>query len=114
MRRVACILTVLGILCVAAGQAQANGGRHGGYYGGYYGGYHGGGHYGGYCRDTVVVRPPFFATPRFVVPLPPPQTVYPAVVYPPYSPVYPYRYYAPVPRAGFYYQGRGLSLGVGW
>ena len=99
MRRVACIVTVLGILCVATGQAQAHDFYH-----------HG--HHGGYYSDTVVVRPPYFITPQFVVPVLPPR----AVVYPQpiCQPAYGYRYYAPVPRAGFYYQGRGLSLGVGW
>ena len=101
MRRVACVLTVLGILCVAAGQAQADGWHHGGYYGGHHGGYYG----------NVVVRP-IFVSPQFAVPVLPP----PRVVYPPYTyrPACGYRYYAPAPSAGFYYQGRGLSLGVGW
>ena len=99
MKRVAYVLTVLGILCVAAGQAQAHDFYH-----------HG--HHGGYYSETVVVRPPIFVAPRFVVPvLPPPSVVYPPAVY---AAVHPYRCYAPAPRVGFYYQGRGLSFGVGW
>jgi len=90
---------VLGILCVAAGQAQAHDfHHHGGHHGGYY--------------APVVVRPLVWVAPRVVVPvLPPPVVVYRPAIYPP---VYRYRYYEPVPRAGFYYQSRGLSLGVGW
>ena len=90
MRRVALILTILGTLCVAAGQAQANDFHHGRGY--YYGGYHG----------PVVVRTPVWAAPAVVVPAP----VYPRV----YGP----RCYYPGPSYGFYYQGRGLSIGVGF
>ena len=39
MKRVAWILTVLGILCFAAGQAQAHDWYHGGHHGPYHGGY---------------------------------------------------------------------------
>jgi len=100
MKRVAWILTVLGILCFATGQAQAHdwyhGGHHG-YHGAYYGGYHG----------PVVVRPQVWVGPRVIVPVvPPPEVLYP--------PVYRYRYYEPVPSGGFYYRGRGLSIGVDW
>jgi hypothetical protein len=31
-----------------------------------------------------------------------------------YPPVYPYRCYTPLPYYGFYYQGRGISLGIGF
>jgi hypothetical protein len=102
MKRVAWILTVLGILCLAAGQAQAHDGR---YYGGHHGGYHGvyhGGFYG-----PVVVRPQVWVGPRVLVPVAPP----PVVAYPP---AYRYRCYEPIPSGGFYYRGRGLSIGVGW
>ena len=94
MKRVACVLTVLGILCVAAGQAQAHDFYHHTHHG------------------TVILSLPHWVAPQVVVAVPPP----PAVVYPQvfYPPVYRYRYYEPVPRAGFYYQGRGWSLGVGW
>jgi len=61
MRRVACILTVLGILCVAAGQAQAHDfHHHGGHHGGYY--------------APVVVRPLVWVAPRVVVPVLPPSS----------------------------------------
>jgi hypothetical protein len=108
MRRVAYVLTVLGILCLAASQAQANGGHHGGYYGGY----HGGGYHHGYYPGGVGFAQPVFVAPRFVAPV----LLPPRVVYPPYTyrPGCVYRYYEPAPRIGFYYQGRGLSLGVGW
>jgi hypothetical protein len=54
-----------------------------------------------------VVRPQVWVGPRVIVPVAPP----PAVIY---RPVYPYPYYQAVPSGGFYYRGRGLSLGVGW
>ena len=88
MRRVALILATLGILCVAAGQVQAHGYHHGhAYYGGYYG--------------AVVVRPPVVIAP-------------PVVVAPPIYPTYYPRCYYSAPSYGFYYQGRGLSIGVGF
>jgi hypothetical protein len=99
MRRIALVLTVLGILCVAVGQAQA----HGPYY------------YGGHHRAyyaPVVVSAPVWATPRVVVAAP--VVVYRRPVCYPSAYSYPSPYYAPVPRAGFYYQSRGLSLGIGW
>ena len=89
MRRVAFVLTVLGILCVAAGQAQAHDYyHHGGHHGGYYGG----------IRDTVVVRPPVFVTPQFVVPVLAPRAggLSVRLVYPP---VYGYRYFDAGARA---------------
>jgi hypothetical protein len=92
MRRVLMILAVLGILGLAAGQAQAHG-----YY--YHPAYHHG-YYGYYA--PVVVRP------AVVVPVAPPG------YYSAYPPVYGYRYYAPCPRYGVYYQGRGLSIGIGF
>lgn len=87
MRRFALMLATLGILCVAAGQAQAHGYRP--YYGGH--GYH-----HGYCAPAVVY-------PRVWAP--------PVVVVPPraYPPVYVAR-----PGTGFYYQGRGVSIGIGF
>ena len=98
MKRVALILTVLGILGFAASQVQAHDFyHHGGYHGGYYGSYYG----------PVVVRPPVWVAPRVVVPVPVP----PPVVY---RPAYGYPYCAPCPRYGFYYQSRGLSLGIGF
>ena len=97
MKRVAWILTVLGILCFATGQAQAHDWYHNGHHGPYHGGYYG----------PVVVRPQVVVVPRVVVPVgPPPEVVYP--------PVYRYRCYEPVPSGGFYYRSRGLSIGVGW
>jgi hypothetical protein len=98
MRRVALILAVLGVLCVGVGQAQAYGPYHHGHHRAYYG--------------PMVVRPPVWAVPQVVVAAPVVVYRQPACYPPVYS--YPYRYYAPVPRAGFYYQGRGLSLGIGW
>ena len=103
MRRVAFALTVLGILCVAAGQAQAHDFHHHGYHGGHY--------------APVVVRSQVFVAPRVVYPavVPTPTAICPQPLF--YRPVYSYPYYpyyAPVPRAGFYYQSRGLSLGIGW
>jgi hypothetical protein len=91
MRRIALILATLGILCVAVSQVQAHGYHHG--YGGYYRGYYG----------PVVVRPPVVVAPPIIV--------RPRVVYPP---VYGYRYYDPSPSGGFYYQGPGVSVGVGF
>jgi hypothetical protein len=100
MRRIALFLAVLGILGVAASQVQAHSYyHHGGYPHGYYGSYYGG-YYG-----PVVVRPPVWVGPRVVVPVGPPAVCRPAYGYP---------YYAPYPRYGFYYQGRGLSLGIGF
>lgn len=102
MKRVALILTVLGILCLASSQAYAHGGHRGGHHDGY--AVHHGGHYCG-----PVVRPQVWVGPRVIVPVAPP----PAVMYRPAYP-YAYPYYAPAPSGGFYYRGRGLSLGVGW
>jgi hypothetical protein len=103
MRRVAYVFAVLGILCVAASQAQA----HGGYYGGHHGGYH-----HGYYSGSIVLARPAFVTPQFAAPV----LLPPRAVYPPYycQPAYVYPYIQPAPRIGVYYQGRGLSLGVGW
>ena len=100
MRRVACILTMLGFLCVAASQAQAhNPYYHNGYHHGYYG--------------SVIVRPSVYVAPRVVYPVAScPTVVYPRPLY--YPPVYGYQYAYPVAAPGFYYQSRGLSLGVGW
>lgn len=102
MKRVACILTVLAIVCLAAGQVQAYGGHYGGYHGGY-GGHHGGhygAYYGGYHGPVVVA-------PRVVVPAYPPARVI-------YPPPYRYRCYEPAPVGGFFYRGPGVSIGVGW
>ena len=100
MKRVAWILTVLGILCFATGQAQAHDWYHDGHHGcheAYYHGYHG----------PVVVRPQVWVGPRVIVPVvPPPEVVYP--------PAYPYPYYQAVPSGGIYYRGPRLSIGVGW
>jgi len=91
MRRVALILATLGILCLAAGQAQAHPYHHG--YGGYYHGYY---------YAPVVVRPPVWVAPPVVVPAP---------IYPP---VYQSPCYYPAPAAGIYYRGPGLSIGIGF
>jgi hypothetical protein len=85
MRRVTLILAILGILCVAVGQVQAHGYHHN----------HGPAYYHGY-RGPVVMRPPVVIAP------------------PIYPPIYRPRCYEPVPYYGFYYQGRGLSIGVGF
>ena len=93
MKRVALVLATLGILCIAAASAQADGYHHGhGYHRGYYGGYYG----------PVVVRSPVWVAPPVVVPAP---------IFPP---VYRTRYCYPEPSYGFYYQGRGLPIGVGF
>ena len=97
MKRVALILAVLGILSVAAGQVQAHD-HH----------YYANPYYGRYCAPRVVY-PPVFIGPEAIVGGP---RIIPAPVYS--RPVYYPRYYAPVPRYGFYYQGRGLSLGIGF
>jgi len=97
MKRVAWILTVLGILCFATGQAQARDWYHSGYYGPHRGPYYG----------PVVVRPQVVVVPRMMAPPPPP----PPMMYPP---AYPYPYYQAVPSGGIYYRGRGLSIGIGW
>ena len=90
MKRVTLILATLAILCVTAGQIQAHGYHpgHGVYHHGY--------------RGPVVVRSPGWIAPPVVVRVPS------------YPPVYRYRYYDPSPSYGFYYQGRGLSIGVGF
>jgi hypothetical protein len=98
MKRIAWILTVLGILWMSAGAAQAD----------WYHGPHYGPHHHGYC-GPVVVRPPVVIARPVVVPVGPPP---PPVVY---QPVYPYScYYQPAPAGGIYYRGRGLSIGIGW
>ena len=99
MKRAVCLLTVLGILCVAASQAQAHDYYH-----------HGGRYHHSYF-GVVVPAPPVVVSPRVYYPVAPAPVVYPRAVY---YPTYRYRYCQPVPRGGFYYQGRGLSLGVGW
>ena len=92
MRRIALtLLMTLGTLCLAAGKVQAHEYHHG--------------HdhwYGGPRQEVVVVRPPLWIAPPVIAPV----RVYP--------PVYRYGYYCPAPSAGFYYQGRGLSIGVGF
>jgi hypothetical protein len=85
MRRFAMTLAVLGILCFAAGQAQADG--H----------YSHHGHHGWYA-PVIVPRPVVVARP--IVPV--------------YPPVCGYRYYQPWPASGFYYRSPGLSIGVGF
>jgi hypothetical protein len=98
MRRVAYVLAVFGILCVAASQAQAhNPYYHNGYHHAYYG--------------------PAFIGPRVVVVsrVAVPTAICPQPLF--YRPVYSYPYcpsYAPAPGAGFYYRSRGVSLGIGW
>ena len=89
MRRIALMLAILGILCVAAGQVQAHE---------YHYVY---GHHHGWCVP-VVVRPHVWVGPRAVIPVPVAR------------PVYPYGCYYPGPACGVYYQGRGLSIGVGF
>jgi len=85
MKRIVLTLATAGILCVAAaGQAMAHGHHH---------------HHGFYRPGVVVVRPP--------VVVPRPVVVAPRY----YAPVYPRCYHA-APAYGFYYQGRGLSIGV--
>jgi hypothetical protein len=91
MRRVTLILATFAMLFVAVGQAQAH--HPGGYYGGY--------RYGGYYPGPVVVRSPVWVGPRVIAPAPD-------------WPIYRARYYAPAPSYGFYYQGRGVSVGVGF
>ncbi len=88
MRRVALILATFAILCVTASQVQAHHHGHGYHHGGWYG--------------PAVVRPHAWVAPPMVMPVP---------VYPP---VYRPRYYYPTPGYGFYYQGRGVSVGVGF
>jgi hypothetical protein len=97
MKRAAWILTVLGILWMSAGAAQADWYHHGPHHGPYH---------HGYC-GPVVARPPVMVYRPMVVPVAPP----PPVVY---QPVYPYGYYRPAPVGGIYYRGRGLSIGIGW
>jgi hypothetical protein len=53
-----------------------------------------------------VVRPPVLLRPQLYVPAPAYYYYYPSV--------YPYRCYEPLPHYGFYYQGRGVSLGIGF
>jgi hypothetical protein len=105
MRRVTYVLAMLGVLCVAATQAQAYGPYH---HGGHNNGYYHGGYHHGYYGSVVVPR--VYVAPRWVVPAP--AVIYPRPLY--YRSCYDYPYYAPLPPAGFYYQSRGLSLGIGW
>jgi hypothetical protein len=98
------MLAAAALLCVAARGAQAHDFQyayrpHHGYQG-----YHG-----------PVVRWPVAMAPRVVVPV----RVAPRVVYRPDYGYYPYcaprpYYYGPSPYYGFYYQSRGLSIGVGF
>jgi hypothetical protein len=104
MRRVTFVLAVLGLLCVAVGQAQAYGPY---YHGGHHNAYHYGGYHNAYYAPVVVPR--VYVAPRVMVP----PVIYPRPLY--YRSCYDYPYYAPLPPAGgFYYQSRGLSLGIGW
>jgi hypothetical protein len=98
MRRALLVLTTLGILCFAGSYAQA-----GGYYHHGHGPYHHGPYHHGRFYGPVVVRPPVVYAPPIVV--------RPRVVYPP---VYGYPYYEPAAPFNFYYQGRGVSVGVGF
>jgi hypothetical protein len=91
MKRVALILAVVGILCLGIGQIQANDFHHG---------HHG--YYGGYRHGPVVVARPIWIAPAAVVP------------YAVYPPVYRPWYYYPGTASGFYYQGRGVSIGIGF
>ncbi|MEN6407672.1 MAG: hypothetical protein ABFC77_14525 [Thermoguttaceae bacterium] len=92
MRRAMMLLAVAGMLCVAAGQAEAHGPgpmRPHHYY-------HGG------RPPVVVMRPPMVVGPRYWVAPPPP------------PPMCPPPCYEPAPMSGFYYYGRGISIGVGF
>jgi hypothetical protein len=100
MRRVTLILATFAVLCLAAGQARADGYHHG------HGGY--GGHHGGYY-GPMMVRPLVRIAPPVVVPAP----IF-APAYPVAPTGYPYWNYYPGPSYGFYYQGRGVSVGVGF
>jgi hypothetical protein len=98
MKRIALILAILGILSVAVGNVQADEFHrgHGAHYGAYYGGHH---------HGPVVVRSPVWAAPLVVTPY---------LVHRPYY-YYGYpEYYYPRPSYGFYYQGSGLSVSVGF
>ena len=114
MKRAALVLTGLAILFVTANAAFARGYHHGPNHGHYYG-----------YRGAVVAPPPVLAgrvlTGPTMLVQPPPRVYYrPAPYYRPYyAPVTRYyapvpRYYAPAPRYNFYYQNRGLSLGIGF
>lgn len=94
MRRIALILVAFVTLGFAGGQLQAHDFHHG----------YGPGHHAyGFYREPVRMPPPAW------VPPPPVAAVrgYPPVVYRP-------RCYEPAPTYGFYYQGRGLSIGIGF
>jgi len=99
MKRIAMILAVLGILSVAASQVQAH--EHHYYY-------YAKPYYGRYYAPRVVY-PPVILGPEAMIGSP---RILPVPLYP--QPAYYPRYYAPVPRYGFYYQNRGLSLGIGF
>jgi hypothetical protein len=102
MKRVAMILAVLGILVAASSQVQAHD-HH------YSAKPHHGQYYSRYCGPSVVYPPVVYGPGAFVGgPRLLPIQSYSRPVY-----YYP-RYYAPVPRYGFYYQNRGLSLGIGF
>ena len=90
MKRITLILATFALLCLAGGQAQAHG-HHG---------HHG--HHGYHGRGRVVVHAPVWAGPRRFAPPP----VYRSVYRP--------RYYYAAPSYGFYYRGRGVSVGVGF
>lgn len=81
----------------AATLSSASTGFHG------YEGYHHG-HHGYYTNPHITCYPPVVRVPTVVVA--PPQPVY----------VQPYQYqnYYYGPSSGFYYQGRGISIGVGF
>ena len=99
MRRVLWMLATLGVLCTAVSQVQAHDG---------YEHHHGHGYYA-WERAPIVVAPR--VAPRVVEVVPEP--FYPPVAYPPVVYARPWRYY-PGPACGVYYNGPGLSIGVGF
>ncbi len=94
MRRITLILAAFVTLGLAGSQLQAHDFYHG----------YAPRHYGYRVHHAPVLAPPLV---RVAPPVIAPVRVYPPVVYRP-------RCYEPAPSYGFYYQGRGLSIGIGF
>lgn len=103
MKRIVLTLVAVAVLCIAANQAQAA--KVVVTAGGGYAPIHAVHHHPGWHHPVVVHRPVIVRPPVFV-------PTYPQVVYPPVYSV-PRVYYGS-PSGSFYYNGPGVSLGIGF
>ena len=103
MKRVVLALAAVAVLCIAASQVQAAGVAvtAGGWGPPVHAVHH---HHG--CYRPMVMHPPMIYRPPVFVP------VYPRMMYPPVYSV-PRVYYGG-PSGSFYYNGPGVSLGIGF